>query len=54
MFPVVTVKFEYLMEKYGLRYILTEDSYLADIERIDVKKELKVSLNGFHIFELLR
>lgn len=52
VFPVLRIPFETLMQKYGLRYILINDAYLKDIERIAVPREVIAREKGFTIIEL--
>jgi len=50
--PVIKTDFHELKKKYNLRFVLASDSYLPDVERISIPKNIIYGGNGYHILEL--
>jgi len=53
VFPVIRTDFRDLIKRYNLRFILVQNSYLPDVERIPLSKKVLFQTDGFHIFEFV-
>ncbi|OGR90233.1 MAG: hypothetical protein A2992_07930 [Elusimicrobia bacterium RIFCSPLOWO2_01_FULL_59_12] len=52
--PVVRRDFKDFMSDYGLRYVLTDDYNLSEIQRIPIPQKIRYSGNGYHVVELMK
>jgi len=52
VFPVITVRFEFLIEEYQLRYVLVHRSYYASWDRVDIEKRIVFEDEQYRIYQI--